>query len=348
MLWSGAIHKEMSTLMLCSCQHIVVRRSNQSAAITETMGEHTSSSLLQLPRKLRDRIWSYAYGDLIVHAEPACVDQKMNPSGNYAFRYVLCQQLGSSSDSLKMLECCPGAKRGSANGERTPFFWPIVNKQFWAETIEIFYASATFKVAGSVDLYILASSQQQSVRRMRKLEVRIGLGIRHHNRIWSPARCSSVIKHFENLRGLTLLIGLVVEDDSNYTGTCVNYNYDNGKRIGTVIRGSRMEGWVWEEQRNWFPVFLRSFQQHHLQDNLTRVAVIDRRKQNRGRAFNYHEKDPRSREKDLWREDVVIQEALRQDLAVSMRAVLLGQNISQLFPDWEVENERLLEENERT
>ncbi|KAF2623266.1 hypothetical protein BU25DRAFT_181340 [Macroventuria anomochaeta] len=30
MLRRGAIHKEMSTLMLCSCQHVVVRRSNQS------------------------------------------------------------------------------------------------------------------------------------------------------------------------------------------------------------------------------------------------------------------------------------------------------------------------------
>ncbi|KAH6625434.1 hypothetical protein C7974DRAFT_376947 [Boeremia exigua] len=295
-----------------------------------------SSSLLQLPPNIRDRIWTYAYGNLIIHAEPACSDQKMTTSGHYAFRYELCQQPSLSSGSSRMPDCCPGC-------QRTPFFWPIVSKQFWSETTETFYKSAAFKVRSSIDLYILASSQQQSVRRVRNLEVQLGFGIRHHNRIWSPARCHSVIINFANLQGLTLLIGLVVEDDSNYTGTCISYD-SNG---GVVTRGSRLEGYEWQLQRNWFPLFLRAFQQHQLQPALTRVALIDRKKQRQSPV--YHEKDRRWQQDPYsgQRKDEAIQAARKKELEARMKAVLLAQNIRLLFPDWEAENKRILEEESR-
>lgn len=308
------------------------------------MSEKTPS-LLQMPQIVRERIWSYAYGNLIVHAEPANADQMMKPSGDYDFRYFICQHKSSLPNPSTMSNCCPSAARGSAD-KRTPFFWPIVNRQVWCEAIETFYQSATFKVASSIDLYILASSQQESVRRLKNIEVRLGFGIKHHNRIWSPARCQSVIKNFKSLQGLTLLIGLVAEDDSNYTGTGIDYNYANGKRHGAVTRGSRMEGHVWQEGRNWFSVFLRSFQQHDLKPELTNVTVIDRCKQRQVQPPNWHEKDRRWQQ-DPYREqheDKVIQDVRRQELAASMRAVLLGQSISHLFPDWELENERLLAE----
>ncbi|KAJ4993226.1 hypothetical protein SVAN01_01201 [Stagonosporopsis vannaccii] len=302
-----------------------------------------TSLLLQMPQNVRERIWSYTYGDIVVHAEPEKADQKMKPSGDYAFRYIICQQGDPLPNSSRMPDCCPCVRRGSVD-ERTPFFWPIVNKQFWSETIQLFYESATFKVGSSIDLYILASSRQQSVRRMRNLEVRLGLGIKHHNRIWSPARCQSVIKNFESLQSLTLLIGLVVGDDSNYTGTVIDYSPGNNQGRGTVTRGSRLEGHEWQEQRNWLPVFLRLFQQHNLDPELTNVAIIDRCKSRQKKSPNWHEKDRRWQQGEYrqQREDDSIQETRRQELAASMRALLLGQSVTHLFPDWELENERTL------
>ncbi|KAF9692745.1 hypothetical protein EKO04_009236 [Ascochyta lentis] len=284
-----------------------------------------TSSLLQLPRQLRDRIWSYAYADLVVHAEPACVDQKVKPSGNYGFRYVLCQEVEPPLDSSKWPECCPNESKRSSDDKRTPFFWPIVSRKFWAETIEIFYASAVFVVGGSIDLYILASSQQICVRRMRNLVVRLGFGIKHHNRIWSPARCSDLIKRFERLRGLTLLIGFVVEDNSNYTGTMIRYDRPNG--VEQVIRAARMEGLIWDDEKNNFPGFLRSFQQHGLQTGLTHVAIFDRSTKRR------------------FGDDV--QKARVVELQVSMKAVLLNQSLSQIFPNRVAEDKRELEDVER-
>jgi len=214
----------------------------------------------------------------------------------------------------------------------------------------MFYKSATFKVRGSIDLYILASSQQQSVRRMRNLEAQLGFGIKHHNRIWSPTRCHSVIKSFESLESLTLLIGLVVEDDSNYTGTVIDYKHDNGQPRGTVTRGSRLEGHVWREARNWFPVFLRSFQQHNLNPKLTSVVIIDRCQTRQQKSPNWHENDRRWQQDEYRQkhEDKNIQDTRRQELAASMRALLLGQSITHLFPDWELENERDLAKLART
>ena len=146
---------------------------------------------------------------------------------------------------------------GSTENKRVVFFWPIVSKHFWAESIEIFYATATFKVGGSVDLCILASSQQQSVRRMRNLVVKMGFGITHHNRSWGLESCANTIRNFEGLRGLTLLIGLGVDDNSSYTGTCISYSYDNGEcsaAIGNnITRGSRMQAMRGNSRRTGFP-----------------------------------------------------------------------------------------------
>ena len=304
-------------------------------------------SLLQLPRNIRDRIWSYAYGDLTVHAQTTNPDQKQKASGYYAFEYFLCRDADDPLTSCKMTQCYPGIC-GSTGNKATPFFWPIVSKQFWTEAIETFYASATFKVGSSIDFYILASSQQQSVRRMRNLIVKLGFGIKHHNKIWSPKRCADSIKNFKSLRGVTLLLGSAVDDDANYTGTCVSFSHDKGSN---VTRGSRMQGTSWEESQNWFPVFLRSFQQHHLQEELTRVKILERRKERKqrdnGGGYFYHEKDPRRMQEHERRDDEAIQEARRRDLAASMRAVLLGQEISHLFPDWQAEDERLIEELKR-
>lgn len=302
----------------------------------ETTGRMTAP-LLRFPENIRDRIWTFAYGDLVIHTEPACVDQRMKFSGDYPFTYVFCQQLGQSFNSAKVPECCPGANRSS----RMRFYWPIVCHQFWTEAIKIFYATATFKVTGSIDLYILASSQQQSVRCMRNLEVRLGLGIKHHNRIWSLARCESVIKRFENLQSLALWIGLVVDDDSNYTGTCF---YHNGQGQGSVVRGSRLEGPEWREEKNWFPMFLRAFQMHDLQADRTRVALFDRQKSKQSAV--YHEKDPRKKQDAYFerQKEKAIQANLRQELATSMRACLLGQRLSLFFPDQEAENQQLLDE----
>lgn len=293
------------------------------------------TSLLRLPKNIRERIWYYAYEGLTVHAQPTYHDQKMKPLGDYAFQYTFCQ-LG---DSTETPGCHLGTNRGLQKCQRTKFYWPIVCKQYWTETIEVFYATATFKVESSIDFYILASSQQQSVRRMRNLELQLGLGIKHHNRIWSRERCARVIKHFESLQSLALLIGLVVEDNSNYTGTCVDSGEDGR---GSVIRGSRLEGREWEEERNWLPVFLRSFQVHQLQADRTRVVLFDRKKSKP--AFRYHEKDRRRDDADRRSlEDEAIQVSLRQELEASMRAVLLGQSISDLFPNQEAENKKLLE-----
>jgi hypothetical protein len=321
--------------------------------VIETMSGGTLS-LLQLPRNIRDRIWGYAYGDLVVHAQPKNYFVKQTRPEAHAFEYFLCQDTEDPLTSPKMTQCYPGTC-GSADNKRAPFFWPIVSKQFWAESIEIFYPTATFKVGGSVDLYILASSQQQSVRRMRNLIVKIGFGLAHHNRIWSLERCANMIRNFESLRGLTLLIGLGVDDNSNYTGTCISYNYDNREcsaAIGnSVTRGSRMQGDAWEESKNWFPVFLRSFQQHHLQEDLTRVKLFDRHKKrtrDNGGGYFYHAKDPRRAQEEERRNDEAIQEDLRKDLAASMRAMLLGQNVSYLFPDWKAEDKRLLEEQKKS
>jgi hypothetical protein len=311
--------------------------------------DKTSSSLLQLPRNALDRIWTYAYGSLVLHAEPTCADRKMKPSGRYGFRYYFCQAPDEvCANSLKMTECCPAATRASP---RTPFFWPIVSKQFWAETIGIFYASSTFKVGTSIDLYILASSQQQCVRRMRYLVVRLGFGIKHHNRIWSPGRSSSVINNFESLKGLILLIGRTVEDNENYSGTTLTWNYgSNGKALGTVIRGSRLEGSSWDEERNRLPVFLREFQQHRLQPELTRVYLFERNKQSQRKDPQYHPSDRRWKDDpDVFRnrreKDDVVQATSRKELAASLRAQLLGQDMDLLFPDREAEDERLLQEH---
>lgn len=312
-------------------------------AITDT----TSSPLLLLPQNVRERIWKYTYGSLVLHAEPTRADQKMKPSNHYGFRYYFCQASNEMcADPSKMTECCPAASRA---GTRTPFFWPIVNKQFWAETINIFYASATFRVGTSIDLYILASSQQHCVRRMRYLVVRLGFGIKHHNRIWSPGRCSSVIKKFENLQGLILLIGRPVEDDENYSGTLITSNSDStGKLRGTVIHGSRLEGSSWDEQRNWFPAFLREFQQHNLQPALTRIYLFERNKKSQSRRPQYHPKDRRWKEDpniNIRERDEAIQEIRGDEMAASMRAVLLGQDVGILFPNRALEDERLLQEH---
>jgi hypothetical protein len=289
-------------------------------------------SLLRLPKNIRDRIWSHAYGDLIIHAQPTYHDQKMTPLGDYAFQYTFCQ--------LEYSTEIPGCHRSLQKCQRVKFYWPIVCKQYWTETMKAFYATATFKVESSIDFYMLASSQQQSVSHMRNLELHLGLGIKHHNRIWSQERCARVIKHFESLQSLALLIGLVVEDDSNYTGTCISSSEDGR---GSVIRGSRLEGRVWQEERNWLPVFLRSFQVHQLQADRTRVVLFDRKKSKP--AFRYHEKDRRRDNADRTRlEDEAIQASLRQELEASMRAVLLGQSISDLFPNQEAENRLLLED----
>lgn len=306
---------------------------------------NSSLSLLQLPKHVRERIWSYAYGSLVLHAGPTCADQKMKPSGHYAFTYYFCEEPENiASSSVKMTECCATIRKANTT---KPFFWPIVNKQYWTETIDILYASATFKIGSSIDLYILASSQQQSARRMRYLIVRLGFGIKHHNRIWSPARCSGVIKKFESLKGLILLLGRVVEDNENYSGTCVAWKQDdNGKSHGTVSRGSRLEGYSWDERKNWLPVFLRAFQQHHLQPDLTQVYIFERKKQKQSGAPMYHPKDHRWTGKlcSEQSEQEAIQDGLRKELAVSMRAVLLGQDLSLLFPDWKAENDRLIQE----
>jgi hypothetical protein len=237
----------------------------------------------------------------------------MKPLGDYAFKYTFCQ--------LEDLTEIPGCHRSLQKCQRIKFYWPIVCKQYWTETIEVFYATATFKVESSIELYI-----------------------KHHNRIWSQERCARVIKHFESLQSLALLIGLVAEDDSNYAGTCIDSGEDGR---GFVIRGSRLEGREWQEERNWLPVFLRSFQVHRLQADRTRVVLFDRKKSKP--AFRYHEKDRRRDDADRTRlEDEAIQAGLRQELEASMRAVLLGQSISDLFPNQEAENKLLLEDFRHT
>ena len=92
---------------------------------------------------------------------------------------------------------------------------------------------------------------------------------------------------------------------------------------------------------------LRSFQQHHIQTDLTRAKLFDRHKnrtRDNGGGYFYNAKNSRRAQEEEKRNNEAIQENLRKDLAASMRAVLLGQNISHLFPDWEAEDERLLEE----
>lgn len=260
----------------------------------------------------------------------------MKPSGDYAFQYTFCQ-LG---DSTEIPRCNPGVNRDLQNCQRMKFYWPIVCKQYWTQTIEVFYASATFKVESSIHFYILASSQQQSVRRMRNLELHLGLGIKHHNRIWSKERCARVIKHFESLQSLVLLIGLVVQDDSNYTGTYISSGEDGH---GSVSRMARLEGVEWQEERNWLPVFLRSFQVHQLQAGRTRVVVFDRKKSKQD--FRYHEKDRRRDDTDRKRlEDEAIQASRKLEFEASMRATLLGESINDLFPTREAEDKLLLEE----
>jgi len=151
------------------------------------------------------------------------------------------------------------------------------------------------------------------------------------------------------LRGVTLVVGMVVEDDSNYTGTCVMCDYDGGKRTGHVVRGSRLEGDAWNEETNWFPGFLRAFQRLNLQADSTRVVVVDRRAQRQKAGPGWHPKDRRwgqgaYRER---REDEGVHEARRRELEACMRAVMLGQDISEMFPDREAEDEQLLEKIDR-
>jgi hypothetical protein len=284
-----------------------------------------TSSLLRLPRNLRDRIWSYAYGDLVVHAQPASKDTKFREFGDYGFKYVNCQSLADPLNPHKFPECCPEASNPSSDDKRTLFFWSIVCKQFWVETIEVFYTSATFIVGGSIDLYILASSQQQSVRRMRNLVIRIGLGIEHHSRIWSSRRCSELIKRFESLRGLTLLIGLVL-GDNDYTGTMI-LNDSNGRR--EVIRAARMEGQAWNKEKMTFPKFLRGFQELNLQENLVQVALFHR--------VNRKPHDDHQAE---------IQRTRRNELQNTMKALLFDRPLRQglVLPDRVAEDEKLLAE----
>lgn len=252
----------------------------------------------------------------------------------------MCQQSNQSPGIPRLSECCRGASASPHKDQRVKFYWPIVCKQFWNETVNTFYASTTFIVEGSIDLYILASSHQRSVRSMRNLELRLGFGIKHHNRIWSPKRCASVIKKFESLQSLTLLVGFVVQDDTNYTGVCFAFGDDGN---GPVTRASRLEGSQWQEENNWFPVFLRSFQVHQLQVERTRVAIFDR--QRKKEAAGYHEKDPRKKHADYeQRRDEEIQVSRKLELEASMRAVLLGQNISDLFPNRAAEDKQLLDE----
>lgn len=251
--------------------------------------------------------------------------------------FVVCQQQSTSLNPFQKPTCCP------PDGIRTCFFWPIVSKQIWSEALEVFYEHTIFIVAGGVDLFILASSQHHSVRRIRRLQIRLPFGIKHHNKIWTPLRCNEVIKNFESLQNLTMAIRLIVSDDSNYTGTCISYNYEGGERIGTVTRGSRLEGDAWDEKRNWFPVFLRAFQKHQLHPNITRVVLIDINRRSRGNP-GWHPKDRRWQQ-EQYRErlqDDTIQKTRIRELEASMWAVLTGQDVSGLFPDREAEDQELI------
>ncbi|KAF9692720.1 hypothetical protein EKO04_009235 [Ascochyta lentis] len=193
------------------------------------------SPLLRLPAELRNKIWSYAYGDEFVH-----VDQGF--SKHRLFRFHVCQHKGSS--------------RPCGCSRNTPLFSiPLVSKQFWWEVSASFQSSATL-VFNTEDSYNVLRAFLRSAHaflaQVRYLEL---LVLSEH---WM---------YRGDLRGYALTSALV-GTMKNLQGIRLSLDFDFGPMYllsdPDIMRSADWKG-------SGIPRIIQSFRQHKL--NPDKIAV---------------------------------------------------------------------------
>lgn len=148
--------------------------------------ENAQTPLLSLPRELRDRIWTYLYGNLVlhptrrrVHPLTFCIcDAPQEPKHLYELSLQ-----GASSDAglseenraitwaapeLQSYHFC-ATNRQHQSLVTAELKVPIVCRQMWNEMSETVYETCTFAFTSSDDLFNFLSCRKAGLERVRKV-----------------------------------------------------------------------------------------------------------------------------------------------------------------------------------
>lgn len=191
-----------------------------------------SSPLLRLPAELRTKIWEFAYGDQIVEfSAHKSAPELDNPD---VINCVAASRIG------------PGVilhLRGRATMPR-----PIC-KQYWSETSQAFFASATFEPNYPEALRALALSAPSWLQFLRRLVI-----VGHYSspalalRSWTGSLTSSLLGRFISLEGI--VFDFAVYQDS-----------------GLFSRLDVLNDKQWKKTK--LPTIIRAIQQHQMKPKLT-------------------------------------------------------------------------------
>lgn len=142
----------------------------------------------------------------------------------------------------------------------------LVCKQFWVESSQIFFATATFNFTSSIIFMELTVSPRSWLQHVRRLRVIVAGTVSYRClHMWACSFVPSRLGHFARLEGVEFRVGA---------------NHDQLVLMGLDI----MTGHEWRETALSF--IIRSFQQYKLKPELTRFIYEEPKWDIRGRQKN--------------------------------------------------------------
>ncbi|KAF3047155.1 hypothetical protein E8E12_011495 [Didymella heteroderae] len=249
-----------------------------------------ASPLLSLPAELRQHIFTYAYGDIVVHVhEPydptrgnhnKIVDEPFlyrfyatNPCWSTGFETGLQQvyhtspwnatargptPLASSrtSPASGCSDCFATHSADIALARRPNVRLPLVSRLFWAEAFPAFLSNLTLQFTCPHVFHGWMKMNNEMLKHVRGLEIRMTrLSTSTVSMHWAQALHMLHMAKFEKLRGVRLLVQL-----GRYDALALRENYD--------VMSDR--DW-WETK---LPEIICAFQQHKLDSDRTDVALL--------------------------------------------------------------------------
>ncbi|KAH7381387.1 hypothetical protein DE146DRAFT_670487 [Phaeosphaeria sp. MPI-PUGE-AT-0046c] len=248
-------------------------------AIDKTALNAIRSPLLRLPAEIRQQIWSLHISDLVINVDspnrprsPVGAEQVWDPAlGYYVYQllpqvpyhltfstcgpliHTICNHIGPRySRRPHPWDACEHAPR---------VFHPLVCKQFWFETHDMFIGRATWVFHHHQDLVLFIKTKKHALPHIRRLVVRSA-----HNPCvaslgnwvdsWQQALTWSNMRHFRRLQGVELHITVPYWESA--------FHMLRNPRHDPLRNNAKLKA------------VLRSLQQHKLQPDITRVKMYPR------------------------------------------------------------------------